>query len=425
MKQPLNRRVVICSYEMATSLGSSLAQTWERAAANESGIGWLDRFDPGGYSIRTAGQIPEYDLLATGLFRERELGYWNAKFISMTVDLCSRALEQAGVEITPELAPRVGAMMGSAIGGKDAYENALDVIQNRGPSRVSPFLLPNICVNLPPGMASIKLGFTGPVYGIESACATGAHAVAESAHIIQRGDADLMLAGGIEFPLLPAIVYGFGNMRTLFRPRDENDRAFNDPAKASRPYSADRRGFVLAEGACIMLLAEAEYALKNGLPVVAEVSGVAMNSDANHYTQPNASTIIRCMKASLDDAGIHPEAVDYVNGHGTSTTIGDQVELECLTEVLGESMSRIPVSSNKSQVGHSLAAAAAIEIALSCECMKQGILLPTLNIEPEPETAHIDFVPESRKAELNTVLVNSFGFGGANCCVVLKNWKNY
>jgi len=420
MKAPLNRRVVVCGYEMATCLGAGLDATWERAVNNESGIGWLDRFDPGDYSVRTAGQIPGYDLTQSGLFSERELGYWNARFIATTVDLSKKALEKAGVAVTSENAHRIGSITGSAIGGKDAYENALNVIGERGPSRVSPFLLPNICVNLPGGMSSIKLGFTGPVYAIESACATGAHAVAESAHIIQRGDADLMIAGGVEFPLLPAIVYGFGNMRTLFRPRDSSDRAYEDASKASRPYSADRRGFVLAEGACMIVLAEAEYAAAHDLPVIAEVCGTAMNSDAGHYTQPRAQTITRCIRGALEDAGTGPDEIDYVNGHGTSTTIGDQVELECLGEIFGKGISKIPVSSNKSQLGHSLAAAAALETALSCECMKRGMLLPTINIDPEPEWDHLDYVPEARKANVSTVLVNSFGFGGANCCIVLK-----
>jgi len=423
MRQPENRRVVISAYEVSTPLGHGLDRTWERAAKNESGLGWITRFDPGDYPVRVVGEIPDYDPAKGGLFKERELGFWNARFIHLAVDLCRDALRKAGLEVTAETGPRIGAMMGSAIGGSDAYEEALRTIAERGAGRVSPFLLPNLCVNLSAGMASIKLGFTGPVLSVVSACATGGHAVAEAAWTIQRGAADAMLAGGVEFPLLPAILYGFGNMRTLFRPRDESDRAWTDPARASRPYSVDRRGFVLAEGGAILLLAELGFARRHKLPIIAEITGAAMTSDASHFTQPRKETIVRCIRGAIEDAGVGPGDIQHINGHGTSTTVGDEVELECLAEVFGPGLRSIPITSNKSQVGHSLAASAAIELALSAECLRRGRLLPTINIEPEDRWAHLDFVPVAREAAIDRVLSSSFGFGGTNCCVVLERFK--
>jgi 3-oxoacyl-[acyl-carrier-protein] synthase II len=288
---------------------------------------------------------------------------------------------------------------------------------------VSPFCLPNICANMPAGKASILLGFTGPVMAPATACATANHCIAESAKIIQRGDADVMFAGGVELPLLPAILYGFGNMRALLMSED-GDRSMENPAWASRPYSGDRRGFVLAEGAGVLLLASLDYAQESGMPILAEVLGQHMNSDAYHYTNPKVETITTCVRGAIEDAEIAVDEVGYINGHGTSTKVGDKTEIACLRNVFGDRLRGIPISSNKSQFGHSLAASAALEAAMTVRGLVEGIILPTLNLRVDDAFADLDFVPEkARAADVDIAMSNSFGFGGPNCCLVFGRWK--
>jgi 3-oxoacyl-[acyl-carrier-protein] synthase II len=423
MRKPENRRVVVVEMEISTALGHGLERSWERAARGESGIDWLTRFDAGSYEAKAVGEIPDYDPLAYDFLTERDVYLWNAGFIPLTMSLCHDVARKAGLEITAENAHRVGAMIGSAITGCDSYEHNLDGLRKGGALKVSPFCLPNICANMPAGKASILLGFTGPVMAPATACATANHCIAEAAKIIQRGDADLMFAGGVELPLLPAILYGFGNMRALMM-IDEKDRSAADPKQACRPYSGDRRGFVLAEGAGILLLSSLEQAQEQGLPILAEVLGQHMNSDAYHYTNPKVETISACVRGAVEDAGVAIDEVGYINGHGTSTKIGDKTEVACLRAVFGDQLRRIPISSNKSQFGHSLAASAALEAAATIRGMCDDLILPTLNLQVDPEFEDLDFVPhEPRKASVDVAISNSFGFGGPNCCVVFKRWQ--
>jgi 3-oxoacyl-[acyl-carrier-protein] synthase II len=423
MRKPENHRVVVVAAEVSTSLGHGLEKSWARAKAGESGIGWLTRFDAGSYAAKAVGEIPDYDPLAYGFLTERDVYFWNARFIGLTMALCHDVAHKAGLVIDGSNAHRVGALIGSAIGGNDSYEENLRGLAAGGPLKVSPFCLPNICVNMPAGKASILLGFTGPVMAPVTACATGNHCIAEAAKIIQRGDADAMFAGGVELPLLPAILYGFGNMRALLM-SEEGDRSLQDPRQASRPYSGDRRGFVLAEGAGIVLLARLEHALERGWPVLAEVIGQHMNSDAHHYTNPRVETITACVRGAIEDAGIAIDEVGYINGHGTSTKIGDKTEVACLRNVFGDRLPRIPVSSNKSLVGHSLAASAGIEAAFTVQGLVEGVILPTLNLRIDPDFADLDFVPETaRLASVDIAMSNSFGFGGPNCCLVFRRWR--
>jgi len=423
MRKPENHRVVVVAAEVSTSLGHGLEQSWRRARAGESGVGWLTRFDAGSYPAKTVGEIPDYDPLAYEFLTEREVHFWNGRFIGLTMALCHDLARKVDLVIDETNAHRVGAMIGSAIGGSDSYEENLRRLAAGGALKVSPFCLPNICVNMPAGKASILLGFTGPVMAPVTACATGNHCIAEAAKIIQRGDADAMFAGGVELPLLPAILYGFGNMRALLFSEDR-DRSLDDPRQASRPYSGDRRGFVLAEGAGIVLLARLEHALERGWPVLAEVIGQHMNSDAHHYTNPRVETITACVRGAIEDAGVAVDEVGYINGHGTSTKIGDKVEVACLREVFGDRLRRIPISSNKSQVGHSLAASAGIEAAFTAQGLVEGVILPTLNLRIDPGFEDLDFVPETaREADVDIALSNSFGFGGPNCCLVFRRWR--
>jgi len=422
MRKPDNKRVVVVGSQISTSLGHGMEESWAAAAAGKSGIDWLTRFDCGDYPAKAVGEIPDFDPLAYDFLTERDVYLWNAAFIPLTMALCHDVAQDAGLKIDEKNAHRVGAMIGSAINGNDSYENNLAGLARGGPLKVSPFCLPNICANMPAGKASILLGFTGPVMAPATACATGNHCIAESAKIIQRGDADVMFAGGAELPLLPAILYGFGNMRALLMSQN-GDRSLDNPAFASRPYSGDRAGFVLAEGGGIILLASAEYAQSAGLPILAEIIGQHMNSDAHHYTNPRVETISACVRGAVEDADVALDEVGYINGHGTSTKVGDKTEIACLRNVFGELLPKIPISSNKSQFGHSLAASAALEAAVTVRGLAEGVILPTINLSIDDSFADLDFVPdEARKAQVDIAISNSFGFGGPNCCVVFKRW---
>lgn len=424
MRKPDNRRVVVCGYEVSTSLGHGLEATWRRAAEGESGVGWLTRFDGGDYPVRAVGEIPDFDPLAYDFLTERDVYLWDAKIIPMTMALCFEVAKKVDLKIDNKNAHRIGALIGAAINGHDSYENNILGIEKGGALKVSPFCLPNICVNMPAGKASILLGFTGPVMAPVTACATANHCIGESAKIIQRGDADAIFAGGVELPIVPAILYGFGNMRALVQ-SDEKDRSFNDPKLASRPFSADRRGFVLAEGAGILLLASLEFAQENNLPIFAEVLGQHMNSDAYHYTNPRLETIADCVRGAVEDADVAVDEIGYINAHGTSTKAGDKAEIACLRKVFGDTLVKIPISSNKSQFGHSLAASAALEAAMTIHGMVNDTILPTLNLEIDSDFEGLDFVPEKPKHQkVDLAVSNSFGFGGPNCCIVFKRFEN-
>jgi 3-oxoacyl-[acyl-carrier-protein] synthase II len=294
----------------------------------------------------------------------------------------------------------------------------MDNYVNRGPLKVSPYLLPNLCANLPSGKAGMLMGFTGPIFSPQGACASGNHAIGIGARMIRDGDCDFVLAGGVDTCLIPEIVQGFANMlaTAYITPKD---RAYNDPSQASRPFSIDRKGMVLSEGAGVLVLAAEEMLPVHGLTPKAEVLGVGWTSDAHHFTLPNGHTIVRAIREAIDDAGLAPGDIACVNAHGTSTQKGDKVEIACLREVFGKGLGKIPVSANKSQIGHTLGAAAAIEAALGIEAMRQGLILPTVNHIPDPDLADVDVVPHAtRRQRYEFFLSNAFGFGGTNCCVV-------
>jgi 3-oxoacyl-[acyl-carrier-protein] synthase II len=348
----------------------------------------------------------------------REAYNWNAAYVFLTMAVCREALAHAGLEIDKNTGPRTACLIGSALNGTDAFRVAMDNYVNRGPLKVSPYLLPNLCANLPSGKAGMLMGFTGPIFSPQGACASGNHAIGIGARMIRDGDCDFALVGGVETCLVPEIVQGFANMlaTAYITPQD---RAYNDPAQASRPFSVDRRGMVLSEGAGVLVLAAGEMVAACGLAPKAEVLGIGWTSDARHFTLPNPPTIVRAIREAIDDAGLAPADIACVNAHGTSTQKGDKVEIECLREVFGRGLAQIPVSSNKSQIGHTLGAAAAIEAALGIEAMRQGIILPTINHIPDPEFADVDVVPNAaRRRRYEFFLSNAFGFGGTNCCIV-------
>ncbi len=419
MKAPLNRRVFIVGYAAATPLGKTFEATWERAVAGEAGFRRITRFttEPGSSIV---GEIPDWDPLTLDFVAPRDAYNWNAAYVLLTMAVCRDALRNAGLEIDRHTGPRTACLIGSALNGVDAFRIGMDNYLNRGPLKVSPYLLPNLCANLPSGKAGMMLGFTGPIFSPQGACASGNHAIGIGARMIRDGDCDFALVGGVDTCVIPEIVQGFANMLATAH-IGPKDRAYNDPAQASRPFSIDRKGMILSEGAGVLVLAAGEALAAFGLAAKAEVLGVGWTSDAHHFTAPNATTIIRAIREAIDDAGLAPGDIAYVNAHGTSTPKGDKIEIECLREIFGGHLERIPVSSNKSQIGHTLGAAAAIEAALGIEAMRRGLILPTVNHIPDPELQDVDVVPNRvRRCRYEFFLSNAFGFGGTNCCIVFR-----
>ncbi len=419
MRPPKNRKVFVVGYGAATALGNTFTKTWQGAVNGLAGFRRLTRCETSSRS-NVVGEIPDWNPGELPYVNRKEASLWNAAYVFLTMEVCRQALEHAGLEINAETGPRTGCLIGSALNGIDAYRVAMDNYVNRGPLKVSPYLLPNVCANLPAGKAGMLMGFTGPIFSPQGACASGNHAIGIGARMIRDGDCDFVLAGGVETCLVPEIIQGFSNMMATVKVGPK-DRAAEDPSQASRPFSLDRKGFVLSEGAGVLVLAAEGAVRSHGLIPKAEIGGIGWNSDAHHFTRPNETTIIRAMRDAIDDAEISPGDIGAVNAHGTSTPKGDSTEVDCLRAVFGNEVSNIPVSANKSQVGHSLGASAAIEAALAIEAMAEGIVLPTVNHIPDPDFSDLDVVPNTvRKHAHEFVLSNSFGFGGTNCCIVFR-----
>lgn len=419
MKAPKNRKVFIVGYGTATPLGSTFEKTWKRALHGDAGFRKVTRCKVESL-CDVVGEIPDWYPQELDFTDAKEIYNWNASFVIMTMAVCKEALADSGVVIDARTAPRTACLIGSALNGTDAFRIAMHDLEHRGPLRVSPYLLPNLCANLPSGKAGMLLKFTGPIFSPEGACASGNYAIGIGARMIRDGDCDFVLAGGADAPIIPELIHGFANMNATIKihPRD---RAYDDPAQASRPFSADRKGFVLSEGAGVLVLAADDVIAAHGLTPKAEVLGAGWSSDAYHYTAPNPATIVRAIREAIDDAELQPEDIQYINAHGTSTPKGDHTEVKCLREVFGKRIGKIPVSSNKSQLGHTLGATAAIEAALTVEGMRKGIILPTINHLPDAEFADIDVVPNvARKQRHEIALSNAFGFGGTNCCIILR-----
>jgi 3-oxoacyl-[acyl-carrier-protein] synthase II len=419
MKPPKNRRVFVVGYGAATALGKTFDQTWERAVGGQAGFRRLTRCQTESRA-NVVGEIPDWDPSALDFVDRKDASNWNADYVFLTMAVCKEALSNAGLEINDETGPRTACLIGSALNGTDSFRIAMDRYVNQGPLKVSPYLLPNLCANLPSGKAGMLLGFTGPVFSPQGACASGNHAIGIGARMIRDGDCDFVLAGGVDTCLVPEIIQGFANMMATIR-IGPNDRAYDDPTQASRPFSIDRKGIVLSEGAGVVVLAAEESIATYGLTPKAEVMGVGWTSDAYHFTLPNAATITRAIREAIDDADLQPDDIQYVNAHGTSTFKGDATEVECLRTIFGKALGKIPVSSNKSQIGHTLGASAAIEAALSIEALQQGVILPTVNHIPDPELDDVDVVPnQARRQRYEFFLSNAFGFGGTNCCIIFK-----
>ena len=415
MIERLTRRVVVTGMGLVTPLGTGLEKTWKALCAGKSGIARITRFDPTDYPCQIAGEVPDFDPAA--FIEKKEIKKMDL-FIHFAVGAAQMAVDDAGLKVTGESADRVGVYIGAGIGGLPAIEHYHKILLEKGAERVSPFFIPMVIINLASGQVAIRLGARGPNSCAVTACATGNHCIGDAFRLIQRGDADVMLAGGTEAAITPLGVAGFAAARALSRRND-------DPAHASRPFDRDRDGFVLGEGAGVVVLEELETARRRGARIYGEVVGYAMNSDAHHITAPpdDGEGAIRCMEMAIKDAGVSKDEIGYINAHATST-FADKVETQAIKGVFGDRAYRIPVSSTKSMIGHLLGAAGGVEAVFSLLAIHRGVVPPTINLEhPDPE-CDLDYVPgRAREVSVKVALSNSFGFGGVNACLLFKRME--
>src|SRR5919112_6308405 len=404
------RRVAVTGLGAITPIGLDAPSTWRAAAAGESGIDFIRAFDASEFPVRIAGEVDDFDASSVAPHKEARRMDRN---VLLALGAAQEAWRDSGINgMDPA---RVGIVVGSAIGGLPGIVEQQDVLRERGADRVSPFFIPSVLVDSASGQIAISLGLRGPNYAPVSACATGSHAVGEAAELIRRDAADVVLAGGTESCIHPLILAGFCAMRGLVA-EDE------DPTKASRPFDATRAGFVMSEGACVLLLEELEAARARGATIYAEVLGYGASNDAHHMAQPEpeATGVAGMMRAALERSGVEPERVGYVNAHGTSTPLGDLAETRAIKNVFGDHAYELAVSSTKSVMGHCFGAAGAIEAMMCVLAVRDGVLPPTVNYEhPDPE-CDLDYVPnESRKADVRVALSNAMGLGGHNGCVLV------
>src|SRR6266576_7205069 len=406
------RRVAVTGLGAITPVGNTAPDTWRAAVSGESGIGWISSFDPGDSPVRIAAEVKEFD--PTGLAPPKELRRLDRN-VQLALGAAKEAVSDADLNGFDPM--RVGIVFGSAIGGFIGIMEQEQVLRERGADRVSPYFIPNVLVDSASGQLAISLGIRGPNYAPVSACATGSHAVGEGAETIRRGDADAILAGGTEACLHPLILAGFTAMRGLAA---ENEH----PPRASRPFDATRAGFVMGEGACVLVLEELESAERRGATIYAEILGYAMSNDAHHLAQPNPDSVgvAEMMRHALERAGVEPERVGYINAHGTSTPLGDAAETRAIKDVFGEHAYRLAVSSTKSVTGHCFGAAGAVEAMMCVLAVLDGVLPPTMNYEhPDPE-CDLDYVPNAaRQVQVDIALSNAMGLGGHNGCVLV--WR--
>lgn len=415
MKNFDQRRVVITGIGLVTPLGVGIEKNWEHVIAGRSGIGPITRFpDVEFFATRIAGEVPDFhgeNFIALKELKKMDL------FIQYAVAAGEMAVQDGGFKIAPDEAPRVGVIIGVGLGGLRTIEQYHQAYLDGGPRKISPFFIPKVISNLAPGQIAIRHGAKGINWTPTSACASGNHAIGEGFHMIRLGLQDAIIAGGAEAAITPLSVGGFSAMKALSIRNEE-------PERASRPFDKDRDGFILAEGAGVLILEEREKALRRGAKIYAEVIGYGANGDAYHITapSPDGEGAARCMALALEDAAIQPEEVDYINAHGTSTEQNDINETLAIKTVFGEHSYKIPISSTKSMTGHLLGAAGAVEGVYSVLALQHGIIPPTINYETPDPQCDLDYVPnQARKANLKVVLSNSFGFGGTNACVIFRS----
>jgi len=411
----LLRRVVVTGVGLVSAVGIGTEETWKNVLAGKSGAAPITHFDITGFSVTFAAEVKDFDPLQ--YVEKKELKKMGL-FIQFALAASQFAMEQARLNVTPDIAERTGVYIGSGIGGFDVIEREHTALMQGGPRKISPFFIPAAIVNLASGFVSIRWGAKGPNSATCTACSSSSHAVGDSFKLIQRCDADVMICGGAEAAITPMGVGGFASMRALSTRNDA-------PEKASRPFDRDRDGFVIGEGAGILILEELGFALKRGAPILAEVVGYGMSGDAFHITQPSedADGAVRVMRATLADAKVLPEQVQYINAHGTSTPYNDRLETLAIKKIFGEHAKKIAISSTKSMTGHLLGGAGGLEAGLAVLALRDQMLPPTINYEnPDPD-CDLDYVPNrARKAEVEYILSNSFGFGGTNAALLLKRY---
>lgn len=411
----MKRRVVITGVGLVTPLGVGKDGVWERILAGESGIAPITRFDTAKHDTKIAGEVKDFraeDYVSVKESKRMDL------FIQFALAATKIAMEDSGIDMSKEDAERAGVVVGTGLGGLPTLEKYHSIYLERGPGRISPFFIPMLIANEAPGHIAIQYGIKGPNLCIVTACATGAHSIGDASRVIQYGDADIMVAGGCEANLTPLTVGGFNAMKALSTRNDA-------PQAASRPFEKDRDGFVVSEGAGIVILEELEHARKRGARIYAEILGYGYNGDAHHITAPcpDGDGFIRCINMALRDGSLKPDVVDYINAHGTSTDLNDQTETLAIKKVFGERAYKIPVSSTKSMTGHLLGAAGAIEAIFSVLAIRDQICPPTINYETPDPDCDLDYVPnKARNHTINIAMSNSFGFGGTNCTLIFGRY---
>jgi 3-oxoacyl-[acyl-carrier-protein] synthase II len=408
-----SRRVVVTGLGVVTSIGHDVGSFWSGLVAGKIGVHRVTQFDPANFACQIGAEVRHWDI---NLLMDPKEARRNDRYTHFGFVAAKQAVADSGLDMAREDGDRVGVVIGSGIGGMHTYETQLRILFERGPRKVSPFTIPSLIGNMCSGLVAIELGARGPNFGTVSACATGAHSLGEAAHMIRRGDADVMVAGGSEAAITPFAYASFCSMKAMSTRNDE-------PERASRPFDRNRDGFVMGEGAGVLVLESLEHARARGARVYCELAGYAATCDAYHITQPDpdGKGLSMAMRRALASAGVHPEAVDYINAHGTSTPYNDKFETLSIKQVFGHHARKVPVSSTKSMTGHLLGAAGGIESVICAKAIEQGVIPPTMNLEhPDPE-CDLDYVPNAARAvRARTALSNNLGFGGQNASLVFR-----
>ena len=409
-------RVVVTGLGLITSLGNDLASSWEAMCQGKSGVSEITSFDTSQYRVHFAAQVKDFD---PTLYMDRKEARRNDPYEQLAIASSKQALAHAGLQITAENGDDIGVYIGSGIGGLVTLHDQFEVLHFKGPDRISPFFINMMIVDGAPGIVSILTGAKGPNFAIVSACATSANTIGEAWETIRRGDARAMIAGGAEKCITPIAMASFDNMHAISRRND-------DPQGASRPFDATRNGFVMGEGAGILILEDLDFAKARGAKILAELVGYASTGDAYHITEPapEGEGLVRAMRRALQKAGLRPDQVDYINAHGTSTPYNDRTETQAIKACFGDHAYHLAISSTKSMTGHTLGAAGGVEAVVCVMAIQTGIIPPTINLHhPDPD-CDLDYVPnEARQAAVNVAMTNSMGFGGHNACLIFKRYE--
>ena len=411
----MKHRVVITGMGCISPLGNSVKETWDNLVAGKSGAGTITKFDASAFPTRVAAEVKNFN--PEEYVDKKDVKKYDT-FCFYALAAAKEAMEQAGLDNKEFDHERAGCCIGAGIGGFKVIEDTQAAFLTGGFKKVSPFFIPGVIINIANGLVSIKYELKGPNVSIVTACATGTHSIGDAARIIERGDADIMVAGGVEAAITPLAVAGFTNMRALTRRNDE-------PEKASRPFDKDRDGFLIGEGGGVLVLESLEHAKARGAKILGEIVGYGMSSDAYHVTLPasDGNGARRCMEAAIKDAGITPDKVGYINTHGTSTPAGDVLETKAIKDVFGDAAKTVKISSTKSMTGHLLGAAGAVEGIITMMAVNEGVIPPTINIENQDEQCDLDYTPNKAvRYEMEYGLSNSFGFGGTNASLVFRKY---